>query len=94
MKREALFLFAIASIVMLALPIKVSADSLNEVQEVTSVKTLPYPLATDPIPASAMEYDSIAECFVVRDTIVRVNPLTRSAVASIIETRAAVAFGM
>ena len=92
MKRKALFLFAIASFVMQALPTKAWADGLNEAQEVTSVKTLPYPLATDPIPASAMEYDSVAKCFVVRDTIMRVSPLTRSAVASTIETRAAVAY--
>ena len=39
-----------------------------------------------------MEYDSVAKCFVVRDTIERVNPLTRSAVATTIETRAAVAY--
>ena len=89
MKRKALLLFAIASIMMLALPTKAWADGSNETQELTSVKTLPYPLATEPIPASAMEYDSIAECFVVRDTIVRVNPLTRSGEASTIETRAA-----
>ena len=92
MKRKALLLFAIASIVMLALPTKAWADGSNEAQKVTSVKTLPYPLATEPIPASAMEYDSIAECFVVRDTIVRVNPLTRSGEASTIETRVAVAY--
>ena len=89
MTKKNLFMLAIASIVMLALPAKAWADGLNEAQKVTSVKTLPYPLATDPIPASTMEYDSVAECFVVRDTIARVNPLTRSAVASSIETRAA-----
>lgn len=91
MKRKALFLLA-ASIVMLALPAKAWADGSNEAQKAASVKTLPYPLATDPIPASAMEYDSVAECFVVRDTIMRANPLTRVAVASSVETRAAVAY--
>ena len=92
MTKKNLFMLAIASIVMLALPAKAWADGLNEAQKVTSVKTLPYPLATDPIPASAMEYDSVAECFVVRDTIVRVNPLTRSGESTTIETRAAVAY--
>lgn len=92
MKKKSFILLAIASIVMLAVPAKAWADGSDEAQEVTSVKTLPYPLATEPIPASAMEYDSVAECFVVRDTIMRVNPLTRAAVASSIETRAAVAY--
>ena len=92
MKRKALLLFAIASIMMQALPIKAWAGGLDEAQKVTSVKTLPYPLATNPIPASAMEYDSVAQCFVVRETIERVNPTTRSVVASSIETRAAVAY--
>ena len=92
MKKKSFILLAIASIVMLAVPAKAWADGSDEAQEVTSVKTLPYPLATEPIPASAMEYDSVAECFVVRDTIMRVNSLTRAAMASSIETRAAVAY--
>ena len=85
-------MLTIVSVVMLTSPLKLWADGLNEAQKVTSVKTLPYPLATAPIPAAAMEYDSVAECFVVRDTIERVNPLTRSAVATTVETRAAVAY--
>lgn len=92
MKRKALFLLAIASVVMLALPTKAWADGMNEALEVTSVKTLPYPLATDPIPASAMEYDSVAKCFVVRDTIMKSTSRRRSSVVQTVETRAAVAY--
>ena len=44
MKRKALLLLAIASFVMQALPIKAWAGGLDEAQEATSVKTLPYPL--------------------------------------------------
>ena len=91
MKRKALFLLA-ASIVMLAVPTKAWADGMNEALEVTSVKTLPYPLATDPIPASAMEYDSVAKCFVVRDTIMKSTSRWRSSVVQTVETRAAVAY--
>ena len=86
MKRKSLSLLAITSIVMLTMPYQVWAESSEDKREVNSVKTLPYPRATEPIPASAMEYDSVAECFVVRDTIERVNPLTRSAVATTVET--------
>ena len=85
-------MLTIVSVVMLTSPLKLWADGLNEAQKVTSVKTLPYPLATAPIPAAAMEYDPMARCFVVHDTIERVNPLTRSAVATTVETRAAVAY--
>ena len=51
MKRKALFLLA-ASIVMQALPTKAWADGMNEAHKASGVKTLPYPLATEPIPAS------------------------------------------
>ena len=85
-------MLTIISVVMLTSPLKLWADGLNEAQKVTSTKTLPYPLATAPIPAAAMEYDPMARCFVVHDTIERVNPLTRSAVATTVETRAAVAY--
>ena len=91
MKRKALFLLA-ASIVMQALPTKAWAGGMNEAHKVSSAKTLPYPRATEPVPAAAMEYDSVAQCFVVRDTIERVNPLTRSAVTTTVETHAAVAY--
>lgn len=77
---------------MLALPTKAWADGMNEAQKVTSAKTLPYPLATDPIPASAMEYDSVAKCFVVRDTIMKATSRWRSSVVQTVETRAAVAY--
>ena len=92
MKRKSLLLLAITSIVMITMPYQVWAENSKERREVNSVKTLPYPRATEPVPAAAMEYDSAAKCFVVRDTIMKVNPLTRSAVASTIETRAAVAY--
>lgn len=62
---------------MQVLPISAWADSKNAVQGDTVGKTLPYPLATKAVPASAMEYDSIAQCFVVRDTIF--DARTRSA---------------
>ena len=72
---------------MQVLPISAWADSKNAVQEDTVGKSLPYPLATKAIPASAMEYDSIAQCFVVRDTIF--DTRTRSASGVNVVTRAA-----
>ncbi len=72
---------------MQVLPISAWADSKNAVQGDTVGKSLPYPLATKAIPASAMEYDSIAKCFVVRDTIF--DARTRSASGANVVTRAA-----
>ena len=92
MKTKNLFMLAFASAMILTMPSQVWAEASEERSEVSRVKTLPYPRATEPVPAAAMEYDSVAKCFVVRDTIERVNPLTRSAVATTVETRAAVAY--
>lgn len=72
---------------MQVLPISAWADSKNAVQGDTVGKSLPYPLATNAVPASAMEYDSIAQCFVVRDTIF--DTRTRSASGANVVTRAA-----
>ena len=46
---------------MLTMPYQVWAEGSEDKREVNSVKTLPYPRTTEPIPASAMEYDSVAE---------------------------------
>ena len=86
-----LFLFAVASFLMLALPTKAQTDDTGVAQEVKSKKTLPYPRATKAVPASAMEYDSIAGCFVVRDTIAPSRAAARLG-ASRVVTRAAVAY--
>lgn len=86
MNKKTLFTFIIASLVMIALPANVWAG--NPVQEVTNETTLPYPRAEEPVPASVMEYDSVAHCFVVRDTIV--GSTTRS--GATVVTRAATAY--
>ena len=88
MKRKTLLLFAIASVLMLAFPIMAWSDGLNNSQGVNGVKKLPYPLATKAVPASMMEYDSVAKCFIVRDTIM--NDDSRSSMT--IDTRAASAY--
>lgn len=70
MKKRLLLVFAIALCITVALPTKAQTSGLGTVQEAGGKKTLPYSFATKAIPASAMEYDSIAGCFIVRDTIV------------------------
>ena len=91
MNRKRLVLFVIALIAM-ALPTRMLADVLDSVPKTGSKKVLPYPKATKAIPASQMEYDSIAGCFVVRDTIVGAAKLTRSVSEHTVVTRAAYAF--
>ena len=86
MKSKKMFLFVIALFAMMTLPVKALPDGLETVQEVKSKKTLPYPRATRFTPASEMEYDSVAGCFVVRDTIVGG---ARTRAASTVVTRAA-----
>ena len=76
----------------MALPTKAQTDDTGTALETKSKKTLPYPRATKAVPASAMEYDSIAGCFVVRDTIVPSRAAARSGAARTVVTRAAVAF--
>ena len=90
MKRKKLFLSVIALFAMMALPTIALANGRETTPEVKSRKTLPYPRATKAIPASAMEFDSVADCFVVRDTIT--GSTSRSRAASRVETRAAVAY--
>ena len=68
MNKKVLLLVIVSS--MMILPIKMWADGLDSAKKIESKKTLPYPYATKSIPASAMEYDSIAQCFIVRDNIV------------------------
>ena len=92
MKRKILFLSVIALFAMMALPTTALADGLETTQEVKGKKELPYPRATKAIPASAMEYDSIAGCFVVRDTIAPSRAGSRSGAARTVVTRAAVAY--
>ena len=81
MKRKLFFLFAVALCMAMALPTKAQTDDSGVAHEVKSKKTLPYPRATKAVPASAMEYDSIAGCFVVRDTIVPSRAAARSGAA-------------
>ena len=92
MKRKILFLSVIALFAMMALPTTALADGLETTQEVKGKKRLPYPRATRAIPASAMEYDSIAGCFVVRDTIAPSRAGSRSGAARTVVTRAAVVY--
>ena len=47
-----LFLFAVASFLMLALPTKAQTDDSVAAQEAGGKKTLPYPRATKAVPAS------------------------------------------
>lgn len=47
MKKRKLFFIAVASCLMLALPVKAYADSLATAQGVEGKKTLPYPRATN-----------------------------------------------
>ncbi len=92
MKRKLIFLFAVALCITMALPTKAQTDDTGTALEAESKKTLPYPRATKAVPASAMEYDSIAGCFVVRDTIVPSRAAARSGAARTVVTRAAVAY--
>ena len=93
MKQKLFFLFAVASFLMLALPTKAQTDDSVAPQEAVGKKTLPYPRATRAIPATAMEYDSIAGCFVVRDTIAGASHAgSRSGASRTVVTRAAVAY--
>ena len=91
MKRKLIFLFAVALCMTMALPTKAQTDDPGTALEAKSKKTLPYPRATKAVPASAMEYDSIAGCFVVRDTVAPSRAAARDG-ASRVVTRAAVAY--
>ena len=88
MNKKGLFLIII-SLCMMILPTKMWADGSATASEGESKKTLPYPRATKAVPVSALEYDSIAECFVVRDSIVDATVRTLSASGSTVETQAA-----
>ena len=88
MKRKGLFLLVIASCMMI-MPTKLWADGLDSVPKIENKKTLPYPRATEAVPVSALEYDSIAECFVVRDTIVDATVRTLSVSGKAVVTKAA-----
>ena len=87
MKRKFLLLFAV--VLCMTMVLQTNAQVAGS-QAVQMKKTLPYPRATKAIPASAMEYDSVAGCFVVRDTIA--GSSTRMRAAARMETRAAVAY--
>ena len=88
MNRKNLFLIILSS--MMILPIKMWAEGLDSVPKLESKKTLPYALTTEAIPASAMEYDSIARCFIVRDAIADGNARTLSTMSG--TTKAASAY--
>ncbi len=87
MKRKFLLLFAV--VLCMTMVLQTNAQVAGS-QAVQMKKTLPYPRATKATPASAMEYDSVAGCFVVRDTIA--GNSTRMRAAARVETRAAVAY--
>ena len=82
----------VALVAMMCLPIALRAQGLATELDVEGKKTLPYPRATKAIPASAMEYDSVAGCFVVRDTIAPSRAGARDGAARTVVTRAAVAY--
>ena len=69
MNKKSLVLLVIALCVT-TLPAKILANVLDSIPIAKIEKSLPYPKTTKVIPASAMVYDSIAQCFVVRDSIV------------------------
>ena len=77
MKRKGLVLLVIA-LCLMTLPTKMLADELDSIPKTESRKSLSYPKATQPISASEMGYDSVAECFVVRDTIVEKTSISDS----------------
>ena len=91
MKRKNLFLSVIALCMTMALSTTALADGLKTTPEIKNRKTFPYPRATKAIPASAMEFDSVADCFVVRDTIFDTASRAgaRSGAAAKVVTRAA-----
>ena len=89
MNRKGLVLLVIALCVM-TLPTKMLANELGTIPKIESKKTLPYPKATKAIPASEMEYDSVAECFVVREIDAGNSALSLSAMSS--TTKAAYAY--
>ena len=80
----------ITALCVLILPAKMSANELDSIPTIESEKTLPYPKATKAIPASEMEYDSVAECFVVREIDAENSALSLSAMSS--TTKAAYAY--
>ena len=85
MNRQNLFLLVIA-LCMMIVPTKMWADDLEIPTEAGSIKTLPYPRADKPIPASAMEYDSIAQCFIVREPIERSTSLNNSSIVANVDS--------
>ncbi len=92
MTKQKMILIAFASFLLQALPVNAEVGGLETTQAVLIKKTLPYPRATKSVSASAMEYDSVAGCFVVRDTIVGSSSSRRSKASRSVVTRAAVAY--
>ncbi len=88
MKRKTLFTLAMASILMLSLPLRAWADGSNEVTEDSCQQTQSYPLATEAIPASEMTYDSVAQRFVVQEPTMKTSSPHRSNAAMGVQTRA------
>ena len=88
MKRKRIVYAIIASLMMMV-PAKMWAGGLDSVRKVESKKALPYPRAERAVPMEAIEYDSIAGCFVVRDTIVDATARTLGVSGKAVVTKAA-----
>lgn len=91
MNKKSLVLLVIALCVM-ASPTKMLAEVLDSIPTAKSEKRLSYPKTTKVIPASAMEYDSVAECFVVREMIVDTTARMLSESGTDMTTKAASAY--
>ena len=91
MDRKVLVLSVIA-LCMMALPTRMLANELDSIPNIESQKALPYPKATMSVPASEMEYDSIAECFVVREVIADNTARTLSESVTTTITKAATTY--
>ena len=79
MNKKSLVLLVVALCVT-TLPAKILANVLDSIPIAKIEKSLPYPKTTKVIPASAMEYDSIAQCFIVREPIERSTSLNNSSI--------------
>ncbi len=91
MNRKGLVLLVIALFTM-TMPTKMLANELDTIPKIESNKPLSYPKATKAIPASEMEYDSVAECFVVREMIVDTTARALSESGATMTTKVAYAY--
>ena len=89
MKSKRLAILVI-TLCMMTLPTKTWAEGTDTIPPIENKKEHSYPRATKVIPASEMEYDSVAECFVVREFDAENSALSLSAMSS--TTKAAYAY--